>query len=75
MYGAHQSRIYLITHTVDISHFMHGSISANAIRSKLRRQLGLAGTTFIYVGRLWRGKGIDYLMQAYMYVQQKARLK
>ena len=34
-------------------------------REQLRRDLGLHGVTFVYVGRLWRDKGVGDLIDAY----------
>src|SRR5439155_8688586 len=39
-------------------------------RERIRGQFGLRGTTFVYVGRLWRGKGLSYLIDAFSMVQR-----
>jgi glycosyltransferase involved in cell wall biosynthesis len=39
---------------------------------RLRDEIGLAGTTFLYVGRLWWGKGLDYLLDAFSALEKKA---
>jgi glycosyltransferase involved in cell wall biosynthesis len=69
--GASEERIFFATHTVDIQHFQAGAAAAQPQRDKLREQLGLTGTTFIYVGRLWWVKGVKYLLDAFERVQQQ----
>lgn len=68
-YGAPAERIHFATHTVNISHFEAVATAARPCRATQRRQLGLEGTTFIYVGRLWWGKGINCLLEAFEVVQ------
>jgi glycosyltransferase involved in cell wall biosynthesis len=48
-----------------------GEITASE-RERIRDQLGLHGTTFIYVGvgRLRRGKGLSYLIDAFSMLQR-----
>jgi glycosyltransferase involved in cell wall biosynthesis len=38
-------------------------------RESIRSDLGVTGVTFIYVGRLWSGKGLDYLLDAFKRLQ------
>lgn len=71
-YGAPAERIFFATHTVDIPHFYAAAAAARPGRDSLRRDLKLAGTTFIYVGRLWWGKGINYLLDAFQRVQRQS---
>lgn len=71
-YGAPAGRIHFATHTVDIPHFEAAVAAARSQREVQRRQLGLGGTTFIYVGRLWWGKGINYLLEAFETVQSRS---
>jgi glycosyltransferase involved in cell wall biosynthesis len=71
-WGASEERIFLATHTVDIPHFQTGASAARPLRARLRKELGLSGTTFIYVGRLWWGKGIIYLLHAFERVQRQS---
>ena len=71
-YGAPAERIFFATHTVDIPHF-HSAVSATRPeRGALRHKIGLEGTTFIYVGRLWWGKGVNYLLDAFESVQRQS---
>jgi glycosyltransferase involved in cell wall biosynthesis len=71
-YGAPAECIFFATHTVDIPHFHAAVAAARPERDALRRELGLAGTTFIYVGRLWWGKGVNHLLDAFERVQRQS---
>src|SRR5690606_12640929 len=71
-YGAREERIFFATHTVDVEHFQVGAALARQERDGLRAELGIKGTTFIYVGRLWWGKGINYLLDAFESVQHRS---
>jgi glycosyltransferase involved in cell wall biosynthesis len=71
-YGAPAERIFFATHTVDIPHLREGVAAAYLQRNALREELGLQGTTFLYVGRLWWGKGIEYLLEAFEMVQSQS---
>jgi glycosyltransferase involved in cell wall biosynthesis len=64
-YGARVECIHEARHTIDVGHFVRGSERARTHRDTIRSQHGLSGVTFIYVGRLWSGKGLDYLLRAY----------
>jgi glycosyltransferase involved in cell wall biosynthesis len=71
--GAAPEKVFLATHTVDVPHFECVSRSVGAAgRGLLREQLGLQGCVFIYTGRLWSGKGLDYLLDAFEKVQRNA---
>ena len=70
-YGASSERIFFATHTVDIPHFKKGVVEAQPDRDSLRQKLGLKGPTFLYCGRLWWGKGVGYLLDAFEKVQNQ----
>lgn len=70
-YGAADSRIFLAPHVIDVEHFAAGRAKALADRERLRRELGLTGATFIYVGRLWWGKGLGHLLDAFAELQRR----
>ncbi len=70
-YGAGPEKIFFAPHVIDVSHYQSGAEAARPEREVLRRELGLEGTTFIYVGRLWWGKGVNYLLDAFERVQGK----
>ncbi len=69
-YGVPSERIFFATHTVDIEHYKSGSKDARVDRELLRQELAVFGTVFICVGRLWWGKGINYLLEAFEQVQK-----
>lgn len=71
-YGANTERIFIATHTVDIPLLSGAAREARAHRDALRDKLSLIGTTFIFVGRLWWGKGVEYLLEAFKAVQQSS---
>jgi glycosyltransferase involved in cell wall biosynthesis len=64
-YGADPSRCVRVTHSIGAVHFSPGSRSAGSRREQLRAELGVEGTAFLYAGRFWRGKGVDFLLEAY----------
>lgn len=63
--GASPDRIFIATHTVDMRNLRSKSFATSAERETFRKQLKVSGVTFIYVGRLWSGKGIDSLLAAF----------
>lgn len=68
-YGALPNNIFFAPHTIDVTHYREHSNKALNQRDLLREKLGLIGTTFVYVGRLWLGKGLNYLLDAFRKVQ------
>lgn len=72
-YGAQAQRIFHATHTVDIPHFSAARNRTLPQRDTHREELGLRGTVFICVGRLWWGKGVNYLLDAFESVQQHGK--
>ena len=48
-----------------VSHFARATEVANDERDRRRRELNLQGCVFVFVGRLWSGKGLDELFTAY----------
>lgn len=72
-YGASDDHIFFAPHTIDVLHYQQGAKNTAATqRDRLRVELGLTGTTFIYVGRLWWGKGVNYLLEAFETVQRES---
>ncbi|HTC68746.1 MAG TPA: glycosyltransferase, partial [Acidothermaceae bacterium] len=61
-FGMPPERNIRVRQTIDIAHYRSATEVA---RNEVREQYGLRGVTFIYVGRLWKGKGLDYLLQAF----------
>ena len=68
-YGVDPTRILLAPHAIDVEHFRAASDQARRHRSEHRRTLGVSGTVILYVGRLWEGKGLNYLLEAFARVQ------
>jgi glycosyltransferase involved in cell wall biosynthesis len=62
-YGARPRSIYSFPEPVDVASFTSSAIAAD--RLSLRQELGVEGCTYLYVGRLWRHKGVGYLLEAY----------
>ena len=71
-YGVPAHRALSLIHVIDVEHFASGRSKVWEERDLIRTQLGLKSTTFIYVGRLWWGKGINYLLEAFGEVQRRA---
>lgn len=71
-YGASGDRIHVVPHVIDAARFRAAAGRAAARRDDLRRRLGLRGLTFLYVGRLWSGKGMDDLLTAFALAQTAA---
>jgi len=69
--GADESKIFFATHTVDTLHFRRKSRLGPIEHQQLRNKLGLRGITFIFVGRLWWGKGVNYLLDAFRELQKR----
>jgi glycosyltransferase involved in cell wall biosynthesis len=71
-FGTPQRRAMCLPHSIDVVHYMNGATQAIPQRGALRKELGLQGTTFIYVGRLWWGKGVNYLLEAFETAQRQS---
>jgi glycosyltransferase involved in cell wall biosynthesis len=68
-YGLPNERIGVVTQSVNIAHYSRGRDMPAAERQRRCEKLGLAGCVFIYVGRVWAGKGLDELFDAYRLVR------
>lgn len=71
-YGTSSEKIFFAPHVIDVAHYQVRTDKARSNREVLRRQHGIEGTTFIYVGRLWWGKGINCLLEAFEAVQRQS---
>jgi len=69
-YGARDERIHHVPHVIDFDHFARGARLSEPEREKLRGELGVRGVTFGYVGRLWTGKGLTHLLDAFGELEQ-----
>lgn len=70
-YGVPPDRAMTLPHVIDGDHFRSGREVALQSRDALRESLGLRGITFVYVGRLWWGKGLNYLLDAFAVLQRR----
>lgn len=68
-YGCPPGRIMFAPHVIDVRHYAGLAKLARPQRGP-DRAAGLHGTTYIFVGRLWWGKGLNYLLDAYALVQK-----
>ncbi|MEA2511551.1 MAG: hypothetical protein QOJ59_1038 [Thermomicrobiales bacterium] len=64
-YGLPPDRLFSVTQTVDVEHYARAMTLRADERERRREELGLTGTVFLYVGRLWKKKGLDDLFAAY----------
>jgi glycosyltransferase involved in cell wall biosynthesis len=71
-YGVPAHRALSLMSVIDVDHYANGRSKAWGEREMVRTQLGLKGTTFMYAGRLWGGKGITYLLEAFSKVESQA---
>jgi glycosyltransferase involved in cell wall biosynthesis len=71
-YGVPEDRVFVATHTIAPTLARQCQLSASQA-AEFRRELGVQGTVFLYVGRLWWGKGLRYLLQAFQRVQRERK--
>lgn len=69
-YGLPAARTSFTTSSIDVSHYQRARAIDPAVRAARRAELNLHGCVFVYVGRLWSGKGLDYLLEAYRQARQ-----
>ena len=72
-YGASSDRAMKLRHAIDVGFFSSVSSAARQTRAEERSRLGIKNTTFIYVGRLWWGKGLNYLFEAFGQMQKSGQ--
>ena len=72
-YGLPVARVHRVTQSIDVDHFAAACSVGPTERARRRADLGLCGCVFLYVGRLWSGKGLDYLLDAYRLVRARCR--
>ncbi len=71
-YGVPEEKALCLRHSIDVHHYTLGHEEYFRVRGRIRDDLGVMGTVFIYVGRLWSGKGLNYLLDAFESVQQSS---
>jgi glycosyltransferase involved in cell wall biosynthesis len=64
-YGLPRERTATVTQSIDVEHYGRGRDMPATERQARREKLGLSGCVFIYVGRVWAGKGLDEVFAAY----------
>jgi glycosyltransferase involved in cell wall biosynthesis len=72
-YGVADERVFVVPHVVDFERYSRASAITASERVRIRDQFGARGTTFVYVGRLWRGKGLSYLIDAFSMLQRSSK--
>ena len=70
-YGASPGALHVLPHFVDFDYFSAQRAVHRSARARIRAELGVSGVTYIYVGRLWRGKGLDDLLTAFAALQRE----
>jgi len=70
-YGLPAERAHKVQQSIDVPHYASARQMTPEERQRRRAELGLQGCTFIYVGRIWQGKGLDDLVQAYIALCQR----
>ena len=68
-YGLARERTTVVTQSIDVAHYARSRDMPAEERSRRRETLGLSGCVFLYVGRIWAGKGLDELFAAYRRVR------
>jgi glycosyltransferase involved in cell wall biosynthesis len=64
-YGVPDDRIHVVTQSIDVEGFRAGRARWWPDRTSIRTELGVRGCVFLYVGRLWEGKGVSDLLAAF----------
>jgi FkbM family methyltransferase len=67
-YGFTQDRVFAVRQSVTVDRYA-APISGEQ-RARIRTETGLDGCTFLYTGRLWKGKGLLLLLEAFRQVTQ-----
>ena len=68
-YGLPRERTTVVTQSIDVAHYGRGREMQPDERQRRREALGLSGCVFVYVGRVWAGKGLDELFAAYRQIR------
>jgi glycosyltransferase involved in cell wall biosynthesis len=64
-YGLPCGRRWRVRQSIDVDHYGSSRAVSRSVREQRRAELGLEGCVYCFVGRLWSGKGIDELFNAY----------
>jgi glycosyltransferase involved in cell wall biosynthesis len=68
-YGLPAELATVVTQSIDVAHYGRALDMPAGERQSRRAALGLSGCAFLYVGRVWAGKGLDELFAAYRQVR------
>lgn len=68
-YGLPRRRTWTVTQSIDVVHYGSALAVDADERARLRESLHLHGCVFLYIGRLWDGKGVSHLLDAYEIVR------
>lgn len=63
--GAQPGKIHFLTYSMPGEFFNYDRTDVASERMYVRNAMKLRGTTFLYVGRLWKPKGVQYLLDAF----------
>jgi glycosyltransferase involved in cell wall biosynthesis len=72
-YGLPEGRTSRVAQTIDVEHFATARTLDADENVKRREELGLSGVVFLFIGRIWSGKGLDTLFEAYDRVSRRHR--
>jgi glycosyltransferase involved in cell wall biosynthesis len=64
-YGVPPDRIHVVTQSIDVGAYRSGRIRWLPERASIRAELGVTGCAYLYVGRLWEGKGVSHLLAGF----------
>jgi len=71
-YGAPLDRLHELGNATDVSYYASRSQISATERVAARREFGFEGITFLFMGRIWEGKGLQYLLEAYEIVRRES---
>lgn len=69
-YGVPLERIFFAPHRINVKYYSEKRSLLNSERMKLRAEIGLFSTTFLYVGRILKIKGLTHLFDAFKELQR-----
>jgi glycosyltransferase involved in cell wall biosynthesis len=70
-YGLPLDRMWKVTQSIDLDLYKQARGISEADRAQRRREVGLEGCVFVYVGRLDHTKGLKYLLEGFRILEQE----